>query len=215
MKPSANTSQPRPSWPCSTKRRCWATPGTIPALPCGWPSGTRWSASGRTAGQTRPCSLIEHAQRTAPIWSRQIDNFLPDALARIEILELVQAAEWSALHDFCRQQQFWRRTLPNTAPPHSVLDWGDTLARPQLPKQPGRGGPAQLADWRHPLVVELSKEGYNVLAEFRAALEARAYRDACQIISAASENGTLGLLPDDRDPDLMVSLPGAVALAIA
>ena len=66
----------------------------------------------------------------------------------------------------------------------------------------------------HPLVVELSKEGYNVLAEFRAALEARAYRDACQIISSSAENGMLGLLPDDRDPDLIVSLPGAVALAM-
>ncbi len=166
------------------------------------------------AGQTRPCSLIDHAQRTAPIWSRQVYNFLPDALARTEVLELIQAGQWAGLHDFCRQQHFWRRTLPNTAPQHSVLDWGDALARAQLPKQPGRGGGTQLADWRHPLVVELSKEGFNVLAELRGAVEARAYRDACQIISAASENGMLGLLPDDRDPDLIVSLPGAVALAM-
>ncbi len=165
-------------------------------------------------GQTRPCSLIEHAQRMAPIWSRHVYNFLPDTLARSEILELSQAAEWAPLHDFCRQQRFWRRMLPNVPPPPNLIDWADALARAQLPKHLGRGGPTPLMDWRHPLIVELSKEGYNVLAEFRAALDARAYRDACQIISTSTENGMLGLLPDERDPDLMVSLPGAVALAM-
>ena len=165
-------------------------------------------------GQTRPCSLIELAQRTAPIWSRHVYNFLPDALVRIELLELTQAAEWSSLHDFCRQQRYWRHQLPNVPPPPSLIDWADSLARAQLPKQTGRGGPTAAVEWRHPLLVELSKEGYNVLAEFRAALDGRAYRDACQIISTSTENGMLGLLPDAHDPDLLVSLPGAVSLAM-
>ncbi len=95
-----------------------------------------------------------------------------------------------------------------------MIDWADALARAQFPKQPGRSGLASPPDWRHPLLVELSKEGYNVLAEFRAALDGHAYRDACQIISTSAENGMLGMLPDARDPELLVSLPGAVALAM-
>ncbi len=177
----------------------------------------RYQAIGYRAhreGQTRPCSLIEHAQRTAPIWSRQVYNFLPDSLMRIELLELTQAADWAPLHDFCREQRFWRH-LPGNAPtPPGMIDWADSLARAQLPKQPGRGGPTTAVEWRHPLLVELSKEGYNVLAEFRAALDGHAYRDACQIISTSTENGMLGLLPDARDPELLVSLPGAVSLAM-
>lgn len=55
-------------------------------------------------------------------------------------------------------------------------------------------------EWRHPLVTDLSKEGYNVLAEFEAALEGKSYRDACQIISTAGSAGTLGLLPNAHDP---------------
>jgi outer membrane protein assembly factor BamB len=165
-------------------------------------------------GHARPSSLVEHAQRTAPIWSHQVYNFLPDALVRAELLELVQAGEWNELRDFCRQERYWRRMPPGQALPPGLLDWADGLAARQLPKAVGQGGPTLQTAWRHPLLVDLSKEGYNVLAELRAALDGRSYRDACQIISTSVENGLVGLLPDSRDSELLVSLPGAVALAM-
>src|SRR5690606_15108253 len=68
--------------------------------------------------------------------------------------------------------------------------------------------------WRHPLMTELSKEGFNVMAELESALASQAYADACQIITSMSATGILGLLPDSRDPELLVSLPRAVALAM-
>src|SRR5690606_1450564 len=37
---------------------------------------------------------------------------------------------------------------------------------------------------------------------------------ACQTISTAGISGLLGLLPDSKEPDLFVSLPRAVALAV-
>jgi len=178
----------------------------------------RWYESvGESAhrdGQPRPASLIGHAQRTAPIWSHQVYNFLPDALVRAELLELVQAGQWAELRDFCRQQRFWHRMPPGQQAAPDLTDWADTLAARQLPKAVGHGTPTLQTAWRHPLLVDLSKEGYNVLAELRAALDGRSYRDACQIISTSAENGLLGLLPDSRDSELLVSLPGAVALAM-
>ncbi len=65
-------------------------------------------------GQSRPCSLIEHAQRTAPIWSRHVYNFLPEPLVRAELLELAGGAQWSELRDFCKRERFWRRTAPTS-----------------------------------------------------------------------------------------------------
>ncbi|NQT14043.1 MAG: PQQ-like beta-propeller repeat protein, partial [Planctomycetes bacterium] len=56
----------------------------------------------------------------------------------------------------------------------------------------------------------LSKEGYNILAELDAALEARAFRDACQVISMSAGIGSVGLLPDDRDPRLWRPFPAAM-----
>jgi outer membrane protein assembly factor BamB len=70
------------------------------------------------------------------------------------------------------------------------------------------------SEWRHPLVEVLSKEGYNILAEFNAALDGEAYGDACQIISSADPQAALGLLPDAKDSRLLVSLPAAVSLAM-
>ena len=67
----------------------------------------RYRDIGRRAhreGQTRPCSLdAKHAQRTAPIWSRQVYNSLPDRLVRTELSELTQAAAG-------RRSRFLQRT---------------------------------------------------------------------------------------------------------
>ncbi len=66
----------------------------------------------------------------------------------------------------------------------------------------------------HPLIVRLGKEGYNTISEFRAALSGKAYREACQIVSASADTGALGLVDDAADRRLLVSLPVAVELAM-
>ena len=70
------------------------------------------------------------------------------------------------------------------------------------------------SDRQHPLIEELSKEAFNVLAEFEAALASKAYRDACQIIAAIGPNEAVGLLPSSTDPNLLVSLGAAMRLAL-
>ncbi len=95
-----------------------------------------------------------------------------------------------------------------------IVDWVQALATRADPQLARRYGLTPSAEWRSPVVERLSKEGYNVLAEFEAALSGEAYEDACQIITAAETQGGLGLLPDSRDRRLLVSLASAVALAM-
>ena len=40
-----------------------------------------------------------------------------------------------------------------------------------------------MAPLRHPLAQPVSKEAYNVMAEFQAAVDGAAFADACQVIS--------------------------------
>jgi outer membrane protein assembly factor BamB len=67
---------------------------------------------------------------------------------------------------------------------------------------------------QHPLIEQVSKEGFNVLAEFQAALDGEAYDDVCQLITTMPSQAVAGLLPDGKDRDLMLSLSRAVALAV-
>ncbi len=95
-----------------------------------------------------------------------------------------------------------------------LVEWARALALRNMAERPSGASAALRSEWRHPLVEVLSKEGYNILAEFNAALESEAYQDACQIISSADPQGALGLLPDAKDSRLLVSLPAAVSLAM-
>jgi outer membrane protein assembly factor BamB len=87
---------------------------------------------------------------------------------------------------------------------------------PEADEKPLAAGerPTFHPNWQHPLVEHISKEGFNALAEFQAALDGEAYDDVCQLITQMNLQASLGLLPDGKDRDLFVSLPRAVALAM-
>src|SRR5262249_52948586 len=67
---------------------------------------------------------------------------------------------------------------------------------------------------RHPFIEELNKEGFNLLGDFESAMASKAYRDACQIVTSSDSSETLGLWPDAQDPQLLVSINGAIDLAM-
>jgi len=102
------------------------------------------------------------------------------------------------------------------AVPLMVVDDAETelMQKRQQRRRAEGTAPPRNADWRHPFVEQVSKEGYNILAEFQAAISSNAYEDACQVITSAQPTGALGLLPESHDPQLFVSLPAAVALAM-
>ncbi len=93
---------------------------------------------------------------------------------------------------------------------HSGLDGEAQLRRLTLPRR-WKSTPPLI---RHALAQPLSKEAYNVMAEFNAAIGGQAFGDACQIIGAAANGQMLGILPDSRDQQLLVSFPRAVASAM-
>ncbi|HEY1067813.1 MAG TPA: PQQ-binding-like beta-propeller repeat protein, partial [Pirellulales bacterium] len=177
------------------------------------------------SGDPAPWSKLRLPMIYSPLQARAWFDVEPAPLVRQELLELVGKGDWAGVRDVSRK--IWAANLPihpHQRMPHNrgkaerrnVLDlteWADAIASRALPRQAGETV-AISVDWRRPLVEQLSKEGYNLLAEFEAALKSKSYRDACQIVASCSPGAALGVAPDSQDPALMVSLPSAVALAM-
>jgi len=164
----------------------------------------------------------------APFWTSFIPSLTPQDTARHELTALVESGQSSAARDLIDRIVFWNT---NSHPGHSwwspvdplylTVVWSELSAHDDLDSEqraarfsiPGRWKTA-LAPQRHPLAQPVSKEAYNVMAEFQAAISGQAFGDACQVISSAASADLLGLLPDTRDNRLLISFPGAVALAM-
>lgn len=156
-------------------------------------------------GNANAWSLVAPALATAPLWMRHHNRPQLDDLARWELLASVYDGQAEPL----REQLARLRVSDRKA---ALLSWAEARI---AARSPANGNALSLAsDRRHPLIEEISKEGFTTLAEFDAALASKAYRDACQIINSMPSDDTLGLLPDSHDPQLSVSLLAAVAQAI-
>jgi outer membrane protein assembly factor BamB len=172
-------------------------------------------------GARRPYTRIRKSLMESPLWTQTPVDAMPWLLVRSEILQLVYADAWEDLQMLCRQLQFFSASaygensrLPEREQTMAWADWAEALAQRNRPTEQAQHGLVIPATWRHPLVVQFGKEGYNVLAELEAALAGGAFKDACQIISSVTAQQAIGLLPNSQDPALLVSLPGAVALAM-
>jgi len=175
------------------------------------------------AGHPEPFTTVCRALMRMPGWHTQANPFDPDLL-RWELLTLAQRGHWQQLDGLCRRLSYWTRfSEPNywetpwpTGKEETIdlIRWATAQARLHTPRRPQSAPPAITVRFRHPLLEQLSKESYNVLAEFNAALQGRAYRAACQVIVASAELQSQGLLPDGRDSRLLVSLPMAVESAL-
>ena len=178
-------------------------------------------------GHRRPLTLTAPAMMKAPIWTRTQLLCLPESLARAELTGLASNQRWDEMWQTTRRLKLWAQdSSPHSRAPSEyewmmkLNDWAHAGAFQQWVEQKkwlsqrATESMSMPASWRHPLVEQLSKEGYNILAEFEAALSGSAYADACQIVATSSAHGALGLLPEAKDPQLMVSLPAAVALAM-
>ena len=171
-------------------------------------------------GEVQPYNAVGRALMTAPIMTDVALPIVPESLVRRELLGLIEQDRWEEVVALCQRLEYWNRSVDpgkRTSGRESLLaltEWAQGSAFRSLPAR--RAGTATVlrAEWRHPLVEVLSKEGYNILAEFNAALDGESYTDACQIISNSDPRGALGLLPDSKDTRLLVSLPAAVSMAM-
>lgn len=173
------------------------------------------------AGHPDPLGLVSAAVLRTPIWNHDRQNPWPDGL--LAHMLLAQAAEdrVTEVEKLLDRLEYWTQPdrLESGRPPwggevQHLVDWAEfQLGRRREEARAGR--PAAVPpSWRDPLLERLSKEGYNVLAEFQAAIDAGAHRAACQIIATSADPGVAGLLPDAKDHRLLVSLPTAVELAM-
>lgn len=167
-------------------------------------------------GATRPFSTIAPELVASPITGPTQIQAFPGGLLRQELLRSVHQERWEDVVSLIQRLRFWREHDPNRrdSPADRLIAWTASQAARGAPRNLLAPEIDSLATVRQPLIEALSKEGYNILAEFEAALQSRAYDDACQIISTADTQGALGLLPDARERPLLVSLSGAVTLAL-
>ncbi|MDA1164649.1 MAG: hypothetical protein O3B13_16275, partial [Planctomycetota bacterium] len=184
-------------------------------------------------GTERAVSLSDIRNMTSaflssPLWSSQPSAMTPQDATRLELIALVQEGRLAAVRTLVDQVVFWnahshpQRDWWSQVDPlyptvawaelrsHETLDSEAQSERLSLPRRWKTG----LIPERHPLAQPVSKEAYNVMAEFQAAVSGAAFQDACQVISSAGSADLIGLLPDSLDDQLLVSFPNAVALAM-
>ncbi|MBN2473233.1 MAG: PQQ-binding-like beta-propeller repeat protein [Pirellulales bacterium] len=174
-------------------------------------------------GHPTPFTTVNRAVLRMPGWLAPERPF-DQELLRCEILLLAQHQRWRELAELCRRMRYWSRIseyrqywIPwdqdKEATIH-LLNWGAAAALRQIGRDRQPQLPAVTPGLRHPLVPSFDKENYNLMTEFRAALEGKAFRAACQVITTAGAPRQCSLLPERDDPSLLVSLPVAVDLAM-
>lgn len=161
-------------------------------------------------------------------WSGHTPRLTPLDAVKIELTAMIEAGEFDAALKLIDEIIFWnshghpgRPWWQTVDEIYSLVSWAELAVQATLDSEmratrqelPGRWKTSLTID-RHPLAHSVSKEAYNVMAEFQAAVSGNAYDDACAVISSAASSELLGLLPDSQDARLMISFPSAVALAM-
>ncbi|MBM84273.1 MAG: hypothetical protein CMJ78_27270 [Planctomycetaceae bacterium] len=171
--------------------------------------------------KTESLSLVTNRLYSSPVWTSVTTCPAPDEFVRQMLLDQTNRGQWLEVHNYYERIRFWYHNgIPNQnwtsrlPTSYQLLQWGETVAMQHLPDAMVKDRKPPAADSKHPLITQLSKEGYNVKAEFDSAVTGKAFEDACQIIATAGTSNLVGLLPDNDDPRLLVPLSGAIAWAM-
>jgi len=156
--------------------------------------------------QPDAAQVVARRALQAPFWTAEQHGMLLEAISRRPLLSLLAAQDWDDLYRLSREL-----VVLNARGMDELAPWAATLASRHLEDEIGPATDVLTDRKRHPLIVDLTREGYNVLAELDVAVEGEAWEDACKIITSTTDLGTFGLLPDARDSRLWSSFPLAVA----
>jgi outer membrane protein assembly factor BamB len=159
-------------------------------------------------GNLHPWSTLAPSIVRSPLWCPQQYSIGLAQLARTELLETVYSENSNDVARLLAHLRLWNVQDP-------LLAWASDWATTHGENEPPIDRNAPHVDRRHPFIEELNKEGFNLLGDFEAAMASKSYRDACQIITSADVSDSLGLWPGSRDPQLLVSVNGAIDLAIS
>lgn len=159
----------------------------------------------------RPFSLIRPIMMSMPLASPQQLRVPREETIRLELLQLAEQYRWGELQEFCQQLRYFH--LQENLPLYTWATW--LTGRYVSVRRPRRAGPAVLQDdWRHPLVEEVSRETYNMLAELRVALDGGSLDDATRQVVTLDAGAVRGLAPGADDRQLLVSLPTVVRMTL-
>jgi outer membrane protein assembly factor BamB len=159
----------------------------------------------------RPFTTIRHHLMTSPLFNQ--NAFVPSnwPLIRDELHQLIHRQQWRELNDFCKHLRYHH--LVTDAQQLKLLDWAESTSH-RLGGFASEGeGSTNLAKWRQPLIEELTKSVYNVLADLDVMLESDAFEDAANRIASVTPEDDQGIAPYGDDSQLLLSLPTAFNLA--
>lgn len=177
-----------------------------------------WTSENFVAGSTQ-----EAWQRwlTSPGWSYRGYRDPFSRRFSEELMFLSAAERWDDTRQQASALQNWQITShPHHAPRDlgeaaaRVAKWSKALAIEHLQQKSSATDDVMPVGWRHPLVMSVNKEAYNVHAELQSALDGGALADACRIVAALQPQALSGLLPQRDDPHLFVALDVALQLAV-
>ena len=193
-----------------------------------WAAVDRWASAyelvGRTLedrAQVDPFPAVQRRMVCSPFWAERAFPAVPERLLWHDLVRRVSEDRWLDAAALCRRLRYQGRPekLARRGPPwsvpadHLISTMEERASHRVKTPAPDRSANPQL-DYRHPLIENWSKEGYNVKTEFQAAMEGQRYRDACQIITSSTPAAMEGLLPDAKDPRLLASLPVVIERAV-
>lgn len=163
-----------------------------------------------------------------PMQTHQASALTPQHATRLAAVSLLNSGRHDEVRQLIDETVFWnshahpsRDWWSQVDPLYPTLAWAELRSHADLNTElqtarltVPRRWKTTLTPERHPLAQPVSKEAYNVMAEFQAAVDGAAFQDACQVISSAGSANLIGLLPDAQDDELLVSFPNAVAMAM-
>jgi len=195
------------------------------------------SARLNLAGRYEELSDLLHAER-APLpyrssLSRRLESSPPLGAAhtptsaslsatfvQTALLATVSSHDWAEARLLAERFEFWMepalpvtRTGPVETKIRDLIAWTELLAAARAAGEK-TAGPDHAPQLRQPLAARLNRDAFNVMAEFESAIAGRSFKDAARIISSTATTSAQGLVPDARDPQLLVSFPRAVAGAM-
>lgn len=164
-------------------------------------------------GQPDQWTKVWYAWVTSPGWYGVTRSTEWQHIAREGLLQGVYQGDAGRVRDLYQLTQ-------TIYPRLTFLPWVENWIAGKLPnslptaEMTGEPYESRNIDRRHPYIEELSKDSFNMMAELNSAIGSKALRDAAQLITQAGPHDNGGLLPDERDDQLLVALPAAISLAL-
>lgn len=181
------------------------------------------AAARMRGGQPAVFSEVSHGLLKLPFWHGRRVPVFSEAWLRHELFAAMSGGRTPEVQALVQRLRYYggaalREGEPLWGPAlEYLLAWAEAAvghpsgrAEPGLPPNALRPPPR----WLHPFVEPSQREAFNVLSEFRSALDSQAWAEACQLLAAVPDPQALGLQADHNDPQWFPSFPLAVEQAV-